>query len=198
MTEEQFGDLLALGHEIHGVEFKGPGSRTNVEFFAKVVRAILGMANHRGGGLVIVGVADAGTQLTPKGISAPDLSTWTHDDLTGAVSQYADPYVEFHSEVVTYKDVNFVVIKVEEFAEVPVLCKKDFPKALRAGGCYVRSRGKPETSEIPNQAAMRELIDIATEKRLRSFLGQAHRAGLLTAALPSDSERYDQESSDFR
>jgi hypothetical protein len=50
VTEEDFAKLLARGYESRGVEFKGPGIRTEKLFLARVVRAILGMANSRDGG----------------------------------------------------------------------------------------------------------------------------------------------------
>ena len=56
MTEQDFESLLALGHETNGVEFKGRGSRSDSAFLAGVIRAVLGMANRRDGGLVILGV----------------------------------------------------------------------------------------------------------------------------------------------
>ena len=56
MTEQEFEAILAQGHETHGVEFKGPGKRTNSAFLAGVIRAMLGMANRRDGGHVILGI----------------------------------------------------------------------------------------------------------------------------------------------
>ena len=56
MTEEEFESLLAPGHEVDGVEFKGAWVRTDRLFLAKVARAMLGMANRLDGGLVILGI----------------------------------------------------------------------------------------------------------------------------------------------
>jgi hypothetical protein len=53
-TEREFAELLARGYELRGVEFKGPGARSTPEYTARVVRAALGMANLRDGGLVIL------------------------------------------------------------------------------------------------------------------------------------------------
>jgi predicted HTH transcriptional regulator len=198
MTEPQFLELLARGHEIHGVEFKGPGPRTNKALFAKVVRATLGMANRRDGGLVIVGVEDHGSKLIPTGLSEADAATWTHDAVAGALAAYCDPYVEIHTELFSYQSKTFVVISIDEFTEVPVLCKRDYPEDLRTGACYVRRRGRTETSEIPTQAEMRELLDLATEKKLRGFLRQAYRAGLAVASAPSPEELFDRERDDFK
>ena len=56
MTERELDAILAQGHETHGDEFKGPGKRTNSAFLAGVIRAMLGMANRRDGGHVILGI----------------------------------------------------------------------------------------------------------------------------------------------
>ncbi len=66
MTDQEFDTLLHRGYETNGVEFKGPGKRTDRAFLAQVVRAILGMANRRDGGLVIIGVEP--TTLDPIGL----------------------------------------------------------------------------------------------------------------------------------
>jgi len=182
VTEQQFGELLALGHEKRGLEFKGPGKRTDRAFFALVVRAILGMANRQDGGVVVIGVADDGAALGPTGLALEQLDTWTHD-ATG---------VRFQSK-------DCILLRVDEFDEVPVLCKQDYPQTLRKGACYVRARRKPETSEIPAQAEMRELIDLATSKRLRKTLGMLRDAGVdLSATAPlGDVELFDQQIKDL-
>ena len=48
--------LLKRGYETRSFEFKGRGFRTQAGFLNKVIRAILGMANQRDGGKVILGV----------------------------------------------------------------------------------------------------------------------------------------------
>jgi predicted HTH transcriptional regulator len=199
MTESDLRDLLALGHEVPGVEFKGPGPRAASSLFAKVARAALAMANRRGGGAIVIGVEDERGKIRPVGLNHKDLATWAYDVVGGALATYADPFVEFHLEAIICDGRNLVVITVEEFANIPVLCKKDYPGVLRAGACYVRRRGRIESSEIPTQAEMRELLDLAIEKGVRRFIQQAHRGGLSIdrAAAISDQERFDRERDDF-
>ena len=74
MTEQEFETLLAIGHELNGVEFKGRGARTDSAFLAGVIRAILGMANRRDGGFVILGV-DADS-LEPVGFEDDEVKAW--------------------------------------------------------------------------------------------------------------------------
>ena len=99
MTDQEFAQILELGHETSGVEFKGPGPRTNRQLFASVVRAVLGMANRRDGGKVIIGVADNGGVLSPVGLNEDDLITWRYDDIADGIAAYADPSVSFERQV---------------------------------------------------------------------------------------------------
>ena len=199
MTVDEFAQILERGHETPGLEFKGPGSRKDKDFFAKVVRAALAMTNRRNGGQIVIGVGEDGDRLAPDGLSDKELTTWNHDDVTGAMSAYADPYVSASVEQLTHLDKNYAIIRIDEFEEVPVLCKREYPSILRDGACYVRRRGRIESSEIPNQAEMRDLVELATEKALRRFLRTASRAGLeiRVAAPVGDPERYDSELGDF-
>lgn len=180
MTDDDLAQLIQLGHETRSVEFKEPGARTDRVLLAKVVRAMLAMANLRGGGVVIVGVHEADNKtLVPLGVDAESEATWLdYDAVCGAVSGFAEPSVAFDVEPRVYEGKRFVVISVEEFAEVPVICKKPNPagleqgasrEILKAGAVYVRSRRKPESVPVPTHEDMRELIDLATEKAVWRF-----------------------------
>lgn len=213
MTEQEFEEILGLGHEINGVEFKGPGIRSDKPFFARVVRAILGMANRRDGGLVIIGVEENNIgeyKLEPVGLTDEQLATWSnYDALSGAVNQYARPSVSFDLEApFLYNSMRFVVIEVNEFDQIPILCSKDSgtristDQILRKGACYVRSRHKPETSEIPSEEEMRELLELATDKGVMRFLARAEKAGLYRSipsppTSPSDRELFRDQIEDM-
>jgi hypothetical protein len=79
--------------------------------------------------------------------------------------------------VCTVHDRKFVVISVDEFDELPVICARG-AYSCRVGAVYVRTRRKPETSEIPSQTEMRELLNLATDKALAAFLARTRRAGI--------------------
>jgi predicted HTH transcriptional regulator len=202
VTDQEFAEILARGREATGVEFKGPGPLSNRQLSARVVRAVLGMANKRDGGWVIIGVEDVGSVLNPVGLNDQDLATWRYDDVADRLAEYADPGVSFEREVKEYNSNRYVVLTVEEFADIPVLCKRDYPEVLRNGACYVRTRRKPETSEIPTQADMRDLLDLATDKGVVRFLERARRVGLIvsqTVVSPAtDQELLDQQLGDLR
>lgn len=193
MTDQEFVEILeeivALGHETTGVECKPPGPRSDKQLFPKVVRAILGMSNRRDGGVVIIGIEDTGSSLSPVGLDDNDLATWNYNHVSDKLKYYAEPSVNFELEEKHYQGKKYIVLNVREFEDIPILCKKPYTVAgsvvLREGACYVRSRRKPETTEIPTQEDMRDLLDLATEKRLRRYMAQAERAGVALVPLPS-------------
>lgn len=205
MTDDQFAELLFLKHELHGVEFKPPGIRGDKTLFHQVARAVLGMANRRDGGRVVLGIReDRPGELEYIGLTAAEAATWRPDDLAAALAPIADPYVAVNVEEHHYEEKLYLLLQVQEFEEVPVICRRHFPPSLTAGqspilraaAIYVRTRRKPETSELPSQTEMRELIELATEKRIRSLFGTLGRAGLEVASQPRAEDRYQAELPD--
>jgi predicted HTH transcriptional regulator len=198
MTDQEFAQILALGHETRSIEFKSPGPLSSRRLAAQVVRAVLGMANRPDDGRVIIGVEDNGGIINPVGLSVSDLAIWSYDDVAARIAVCADPGVEFDLEVKEYNGNQYIVTQVKEFADIPVLCKRSYDNVLREGACYVRSRRKPETSEVPTLADMRDLLDLATEKRLQEHLALLERVGLIVlpaTRLPS-IERFEQQRGD--
>ncbi len=179
MTDEEFAEIMALGHERAGVEFKGPGPLADRRLTAQVVKAMLGMANRRDGGIVVVGVADNDGSLDPVGVNSADLTTWSYDRVADRIASYADPGVNFEVEIKEHQDNRYIVIEVSEFDDIPVLCKRAYDDVLREGACYVRPRRKPETSEIPTQADMRDLLELASDKVVMKYIDRARRLGLI-------------------
>jgi predicted HTH transcriptional regulator len=208
VTDQELETLLKRGYETYGVEFKGPGKRTHPAFLANVARAVLGMANRRDGGHVIIGVDSE--SLDPVGLEDDQADTWTYDELTASVNEYASPSVSFDLEVKVYQKRKLIIMRVHEFADIPILCRKDYhptnvKKAapiLRRGACYVRSRHKPETSEIPSEEEMRELLELAIDKGVRKFVTRAQKAGLFppvqtSPLLPNDEELFKNQIEDL-
>ncbi len=138
--------------------------------------------------------------LKPIGLDDDQEASWLdHDALASAVNEYASPSVSFEVQRWTFQENKIVIIRVEEFEEIPILCKKDFhgpgkkPPVLRRGACYVRASHKPETSEIPSEQEMRELLELAVDKGVVKFLARVQKAGFLDAAVPlkvSDPSRF--------
>jgi hypothetical protein len=189
---------LAGGYELRGFETKGPGPRTESHLFAKVTRAALGLGNHRDGGHVVIGIDDDKLAAMLPGLNGTDLGSWvSYDDVARKMAEYADPPLRFEVAALELSSgATVVVIEVSEFEDIPHLCKKAYEPVLRQGALYVRPRKVPETSEVASSVEMREVIELATEKALRTYVGTAERAGLTVVPRrppPSDAARYEAE-----
>ena len=166
-STEELEDYLRTGYERRGFELKGPGKSDDKRFLAKVARAALSMGNLRDGGYVVIG------------LDGDQLASWLdYDAVSARLAVYCDPPLSFHlaeHELVTKSRV--VVLEISEFADIPHLCACGYPDVLREGGLYVRPRRIPETSEVASSVEMREVVDLAAEKRLRALIETAERAG---------------------
>jgi len=200
VTPEEFAEYLAPGYEGQGYEFKGAFSRDDALFFAKVTRAALGMTNRVGGGIIFIGVDEGPNhEGIPTGLTDPQRDSWNYDDTAAGFAPAADPRLRFDREVVVHAGRSFVVLTIYEFEDIPVLCAKDYNQAgqaiLRKGALYVRTRGKPETSEVPSQTEMRAILELATDKGVRAFLARVNRVGFDTphADRPDDAQQFAHE-----
>ena len=202
MTGEELARIINIGHEQSGMEFKGPGPLSDRRLVAQVVKAVLGMSNRRYGGQVIIGVRDDRETLEPVGLPDDEQRTWTFDAVADQFARYADPGVTFELEIVELDGNSYILLQVKEFSDIPVLCKRAYPHVLREGACYVRTRRKPETSEIPTQADMRDLLDLAIEKGVIRYIEQARRMGLVSGPLEMpptiDEDRFDEQLGELK
>lgn len=198
MTVRSLAELIE-GREQVGVEFKGPGPLSNMQLRAQVVRAMLGLANHRDGGTLVLGVDAAPGRFCVEGLTHADAQSWDRDQLADAVAAYADPSVRFDVALECCEEKTLVVINVLEFDDVPVLCKKSWGDVLSEGALYVRGRRKPETTAVRTNADMRDVLDLAVEKRLRAYVGMAERSRVRLAAEPPshDSDAFDRQAGDL-
>jgi hypothetical protein len=88
LTDDELAEYFAPGYEGHGYEFKGDFPRGDRVFFEGVARALLGMANRPGGGIVILGVnEDTNHVLSFDGLSESNLESWnSYDEVSAALS----------------------------------------------------------------------------------------------------------------
>jgi predicted HTH transcriptional regulator len=201
LSVEDIENVLLVGHETRGFEFKGPGDRTDSYLLAKAARAALSLGNLRDGGYIIIGIDDRDPASLGPGLDDDQLESWTDfDNLSRKLAVYADPPLRFEIEGMTLSsDSRVVVIQVHEFADVPHLCGKAYEDVLRKGALYVRTRRVPETAEVADSVEMRDVLELAIEKGVRRFVEMAARAGLplrvpdVAPPAEDDEDRYDAE-----
>ena len=209
MEREDLLDLIERGRESRRVEMKRSIDFAENRIKAKIAKAAMGMANTRDGGLIILGMEEIDDEhFEPEGVAPAHLASIGQDRVSSVVAVYASPYVELTVTRLTsdrrppLRDKTYVVIDVAEFPEAPVICKRSYqPERLREGAIYIRSFERHETREVRSEAEMRELLDIATEKRLRKHLQMTERAGggiVPATAGPADQERFRAQLKDLR
>lgn len=165
---------------------------------AKIVKTILAMSNIRDGGYLILGFDQNNDVFEPTGMAEADLNSFTYDLVKSHVSEFADPYVEFSMETVKDEENGkaFLIFTINEFDEVPVICKRNGLANLEQGTMYTRSRRMPESVRVPTQSEMREIINMAVEKGIRKYIETSHRAGIQLEVAPEGNE-YDNELGDI-
>jgi hypothetical protein len=93
-----------------------------------------------------------------------------------------------------------VGIKVSGLGEIPHICSKQEDKLLEIGKIYVRSMGKPESTEVCNYIEMKEILDICLENSVSNYITRLSRIGILDTLkiTLSDKEKYDNEVEDLK
>lgn len=190
MADSQLEDLVLHGREERNLEYKGPVEWWDPDVKARLTKCILSLSNIRDGGTIVIGVEQVGESFTAVGLTHAQRDSFKQDEVARHVNNFADPYAEITVSQFPLEDNDFVVIQVREFDEVPVVCRRN-GIGLREGAIYTRTRRIYECAEVPGQAEMREILDMAVEKGIRRFEARAARAGYVPA--PSDAQRFEEE-----
>ena len=155
------------------------------------------MSNIRDGGDIIIGMErQSDDTYLPRGMEPEHLDSYSYDNIGRAVAEYADPYTRF----VLMKEEDhlgkkYVWIRVYEFEETPIICRKPSSNILSGGKIYTRTRRIPESAEVPSSAEMREILNMATEKKLREFHQLANAASLefQRTVTPTDEQAFEEQ-----
>lgn len=205
-TENNFLALVEAGYESRSVEFRTGFSwvKPEDEFHRiRLIKTILGLSNTRGGGYIILGVEDiSGKPLDLVGCDKELAQSFVFDDVKSAVDNYADQGINFDLHLVESRGRTYIIIRVVEFDEFPVICRgtKTVQKTdgkqsqmLRRGTVYVRqSKGEPATIEV-TEIEMREIIEMAVDKQQAKL----KRRGWKMDVTPSDDDLFKKLRSDF-
>ena len=151
--------------ERRNLEYKQGGDWESLKH--KITKAALSMANLRAGGYIIIGVREDASYYNFTGMEPREADTYNKDDVSDFV-KYADPPIEIDVRVF---DRRFVVVKVSEFQDMPVICKKASAD-LHQGRLYVRSRHENESTSQLSVHEMREILEYAADKEIRKQFGR--------------------------
>jgi predicted HTH transcriptional regulator len=191
LDRKEIEAVLEGGHELQSLEVKGAGPATNSHLLAKVAKGAMGLGNIQDGGHIVIGLDDKRMAEMTPGLGPDDLATWMDfDSVSAKMAVYSAPPVNFHVEALQLSNGTTVaVMEVAEFADAPHICVKQYDGALLNGRIYIRTRSMPETAPIESPTELRELLDLAADKRLRAFVERVDRAGVrLTTAETGQSD----------
>jgi len=193
--DKELSDIVFHGREERNIEYKSSVSWNDAKTKAKITKCILAMSNIRDGGYLIIG--DEDKTFNPIGMTNEDFDSFNQDDLNSHIANFADPFVDITVYSQEHEGRKFIIIRINEFHEIPIICKKNGDENLKAASVYTRPRQKYESSVISSQTEMREIIDMAINKALRNFQEKATIAGFLedskTGALKNSKKEFDKQ-----
>jgi predicted HTH transcriptional regulator len=149
-----------------------------------MAKDILAMSNLRDGGYIIVGVQD-GT-FERQGITTGQRDSYELDIMRDQMARFADPRVVFTVEFPKDKaGLEYAVIRVLPFDEVPVICAVD-TATLKKGTIYYRNTNRRvESAAVSNAHDMRDIVTTATQRMMLRL----REAGFGIIGSESDSDR---------
>ncbi len=167
----------------------------------RLLKTVMGMANLRDGGLILIGVAEMDQSWELTGITADHLRTYDYDEISDQLSKYASPQVELDIVVHIPEDGNqYLAFHIHQFKDSPVVCRKNSPEAVKTkerlvpGEIYVRPlSGRPRTEKVTDAARLHDLLELAAEHRARRMLETGKRIGLVPGE--TSANHYDAELS---
>lgn len=170
MDTDEFEALVEGSEESQTLEYKGPCNWSIRTF----VKDILALSNVQDGGFIIIGFENR--TLRRLGLSEAQIATYDVEQMQDQMANYADPFVTFTRYVVDGKDdKKYVVIRVSEFPEIPVVSRAD-GHDVRQGVVYYRTRRRRPASEpVTTSYDMRDILDRAGVKLMAKRSSQGYR-----------------------
>jgi|SRR5215217_208555 predicted HTH transcriptional regulator len=155
----------------------------------------MAMSNIRDGGTIILGVEEEPNgRFDPVGMNASDIDSFNFDNMQDHVNRYAHPYAKFLVSRIPDIQPRFIVVQVEQFDEIPVICGRNYCVSTKykmmEGEIYTRTRTKPQSAKVMNYLDLKEIIDLAIERGVKLFIERSSAAGL---ALGQPPRAWDEE-----
>lgn len=166
MNTEELESLILRNIETPQLDFKESCIWEVINF----AKDILAMSNVQFGGYIIIGVKEVENKFKGEGVSVEIKASYNIDVMRDQMSSFADPHVEFNLEIVSDSvGKEYVVIKMNQFKDIPVICCKD-GRETKKGVIYYRNKNRRvESARISNSYDMRDLIELATSQMMKKM-----------------------------
>ena len=171
LTDEQMAALLEAGYELRNREFKSPFLWSDINsrwLKERVARAVLGMTNTRSGGQIIIGVEEGKKkELIPRGLTDNQSDSFKdYDGIKGYIDGFSHTETTFDISWGELQNNKYVVFTIQEFYEIPAICKKDGQEkdVLKKDVIYARSKKAPYGTIPVTDIELREIIHMAVDK----------------------------------
>lgn len=166
MTYEHLLSLIEGQSENQSLDFKAD-SPLHLQSLAK---DLIAMSNVRDGGIIVFGVSEHETGFKATGVSSQNIASFNKDKMKDKLWKYTDPPVDFDIFFPTNEKETYVVIKVHPFKEIPVLCIRDWDKALIANTIYYRNTTqRVQSAAVSNAHDLRAIIENAARKMFNKY-----------------------------
>lgn len=160
-SQRQLEALLLNPREDLSIEVKSWLDLNERGHQATLAKAIMALANH-GGGFLILGLKeDAAGQFHDDPSRPENLDIYSQDRIGGIIDRYASPSFHCNVHLIENPNTNLVnpIIQIPGSHKEPIQCQKGSPdnKTLIAGKYYIRRQG-PESAEPASPNEWRDLI----------------------------------------
>jgi hypothetical protein len=178
-SSDELVRLIQAAGESTNIDAKGPMEWDGGAASAGLTKDILALANSRDGGVIVLGKDEAEPgKFNLSGLSEPQAASFETTKVATWVNNHCSPPVKLTCYRQHYGGVEFVVIAVNEFEDIPAICTKQYEipcpgkkskVLLRKGTIYIRT-ANAESAPLTSIEEMRQLIGLATTKRTDQML----------------------------
>ncbi|APZ93318.1 helix-turn-helix domain-containing protein [Fuerstiella marisgermanici] len=201
-NENEIDRFVTATGESSNIDAKGPMSWDSAVESASLAKDIASFANSKDGGVLVIGKSETESgdfELT--GLTDEQAESFETTKVARWVNNRFAPPMNIVCHQHRHEDRRFVVITIEEFEDIPVLCTKQYqdpanPKKhlLRERTLYVRN-ANAESAPLESVEELRLLIGLATSKRANEMLTtfEAMLKGRPLLSQQSDLDQFEDE-----
>lgn len=184
-AKKQLLDSLKKKMELNELDWKAklPGNK-------KIAQHISAFANYSGGGVLAIGVDDAGNLLYKKG--ADPFFRDQIEKITNIARDMLDPTVRLDYTIISINAHDVLLVHIKESSSKPVCIQGDINESYIRSGGSTRKMDRSEIQEafrtsLSDQYELGHALSQCTEKQVLSMLDYQHFFQALRLPIPSNS-----------